>query len=275
MKRILINLSALLILLAILSGCSNSNGATEGQATPDTGDMVRVLFDSGLYAYGDQLLKTKLFSYQDEIYAPLQGIFEAKYQTFMWDKATQTATVTHNSEITPQLEAIAEHWAYPSIGRGSYRAEYVRILEYDANNATFTCEGRDIYTFRLTSERQEQYSQQLSERQLAVLHEVLSQSLASGKVLKLVSYFPWPLMAGPLPPEVLDEILAPVFVELSYPYTEERQAIIRPITINAEDNGEPLIMNMKALEYEGLLYISVTALDNELHWFWFGSIETD
>jgi len=223
--------------------------------------VVDIMFDSKYYAYGDQLLKTKLFSHQDEIYVPLQGIFEAKYQTFVWNEATQVATVTHNSEITPQLEEIAERWAYPMRGRGSYRVDYVRLIEYDAETSNLICAGREeTYSFQLTEQEQEQFK------------ELLAQGLDTGDLYRLVAYFPWPLAAGGPPPP---EALAPLFVELSYPYSEERQAIVRPITINVEDNGVPVLLSMEALEYDGLLYISVTALDNVLHWFGYGSIVTE
>jgi hypothetical protein len=242
-------------------GARNTIAIDTGKGYTPMDVVVDIMFDSQYYAYGDQLLKTELFSYQDEIYVPLQGIFEAKYQTFVWNEATQAATVTHNPEITPQLEEIAERWAYPMRGRGSYRADYVRLIEYDAETGNLICAGREeTYSFQLTEQEQEQFK------------ELLAQGLDTGSPYRLVAYFPWPLAAGGPPPA---EALAPLFVELTDPHSEERQAIVRPITISVEDNGVPVLLTMEALEYDGLLYISVTALDNVLHWFWYGSIITE
>ncbi len=241
--------------------------------TPMDG-TVDVLFDSRYYAYGDQLLKTELFSYQDEVYVPLQGIFEASWWTFSWDEATQAASITRDSVtiLTPQLEEIAERWAYPMRGRGDYRADYVRLIEYDAETGTLVCAGRETtYSFRLTEQAQGQFQ------------ELLAQGLATGDIYRLVPYFPWPypVGAGHPSPEAWD----PIFVELSYPYSVERQAIVRPITVNVEvrpidKGGIPVLLSIsvEALEYNGLLYVPVTALEqaNIQHWWgsW-GSIVTE
>ena len=208
--------------------------------------VVDVLFDSRYYAYGDQLLKVELFSYQHEIYVPLQGIVEARYQSLNWDEAAQTATITnYNTVITPQLEEIAERWAYPIQGRGGYRADHVRLLEFDETIGNLECVGRaETYSFQLTEQEREQYQ------------DLLAEGLASGDYYRLVAYYPWPLATGPLPPEEL----APVFIELSRSYSEKRQAIVRPIIIKTEDEWGPVVLSTEALEYEGLLYVSITAL---------------
>ena len=233
--------------------------ATDAQTT-----AVDILLDSRYFAVGDQLLRIPLFSYQGDIYVPLQSV-EAKYQSFAWDEATQTATIKHNTMITAELERRAERWAYPNQGRGSYRADYVRIIAFDAETLELTCEGNESYIFTLTEQEAEQYQ------------EMLLDGLVSNSEYRLTAYFPWPLMAGPYPQEVLDQMLAPRFVELTQTYSMMQQAIIRPITVhleNADGMANSHTLSIDALEYDGLLYLSIHLFDETIYWFTYGLIMT-
>ena len=229
--------------------------------------VVDVLFDSRFYAMQDQLLRTPLFSYRGEIYVPLQGIFESMYQTFTWDEAAQTATVTDNSDRTAELERIAEQWTYPTPpGRGSYHADYVSIVEFDAETGSLVCAGSEEYRFTLTEQEKEQ------------VQEMLHNGLAENSKYRLTVFKPWPLGTGPISEEESARRYAPRFVELSPSYSEVRQAVVRPISVymtNGDGMGNPVLLPMDALECDGLLYISINVLDEPLHWFSYGLIVTD
>ena len=246
-------------------------GYTPGNMTVD------IVFDSKYYAYGDQLLKTRLFSYRDEIYVPLQGIFEANYMTFIWNEATQTAMATHNGEITTPLSEIAERWAYPFLARGSYRAAYVRLSTYDDETRTLNCEGRElkIPSLQFEQDSKKTYSLQLTAQEHNRYKELLAYGLGKDVVYRLVIFYPYPLAAGQLPPEAYE----PVFVELINLYSEKQKAGVRAITLNVNNmEGLPMLIPVEALEYEGQLYISVNALNDRGDWNrgdWFGSLSIE
>jgi hypothetical protein len=164
---------------------------------------------------------------------------------------------------------IAERWAYPSIARGFYRVQTVKLLEYDLETKHIVVEGEEVYSFLLNSDRQEGYYPiQLSPAELEELADVLRQGLLS-EALRLVAYFPWPLMAGPLPPEELQEILAPVFVDLSLFKTETQTAVSYNIYLHVQD----MILSLLAVEFDGVIYVPIEELDSYLYWFSFGIVE--
>ena len=276
----------LLTLVLPLFACGSQSGETvssdeDSPATPVTlalnsetlsaGDIVDVLFDSEYYVSCDfNILKSELFSFQDEIYAPLQGLFEAKRMTFKWGEDAQAVTVTvaFPDEITPQLEELAEHWAYPKQERRGYHVpDYVHLIDFvdfDINTKNLICKGlAETYSFRLSEDEQKLYM------------DMINQGLGTSDLYRLVYYQPAPPPAGgpPSPHEI-----APFFVDLANPYSEIRQAIVRPITIvfdngvNYEDGEIPTHMLIDAIEYDGDLYISVPAICNIESWFGYGSI---
>ena len=269
MKKYYILISKLLVILCIsgiLSGCSNKIS---------NGDKVEIIFDSRYYVYAEGLIKTELFSYNKEIYVPLQGIFEAEYMSFMWDESAQTASVTHNWEVTPILEEIALNWIYPKLSaRGNNRVDYVRFLEFDIDERTLVCEGRDESYFRF-DEQEKIYTFTLSEQEKNRFQELIYNGLETDDLYRLVAYFPWPMTVGPPHPNSL----APLLVELTYPYYSVQQAIVRPITINftnIEVNGVHADhISMNALEYDDQLYISITALEKVIPWFSHGILNIE
>ena len=263
MKKFLYRILIIMLIPGILTGCSNKIS---------NGDKVDITIDSRYYANADGLMKTELFSYKKEIYVHLQGIFEADYMSFMWDESTQTASVTNNWEVTPALEEIAENWSYPRLSaRGNNRVDYVRFLEFDEDKNTLVCEGREDCYFRAAGQ-DKTYTFQLSEQEKNQFQELIYKGLETGDLYRLVVYFPWPMTAGQPHPDAT----APILVELTYPSYEERQAIVRPITINFTNifvNETPVHqISMNALEYDNLLYISINALEKALPWFSYGIV---
>jgi len=67
-------------------------------------------------------------------------------------------------------------------------------------------------------------------------------------------------------------------IDLSPLYSETREAIVRPVTVNVENGdgmGNLVSLSIDALEYDGLFYVSIPALYNETQWFSYGSIIMD
>ena len=246
------------------------------------GEIVNVLVDSRYYVEFSQLLmRTPLLSYENEIYAPLQGLFEVHQLTYEWDEYAKTAKISHNDYGQSELDEIASKWMYPSLWRGFYRPDYVQITEFESQTGKLVCTGSERRDSHWSEEiAVETYSFLLDEQEIEEYSELISSAMDSGEMLRLVAFFPFPLAAGAPPPP---EAFAPIFIELTTPYSETQQAEIVNISINTDSfygiydkNGNPThpLLSIKTLNFDGELYASVLALSEVINYWSYGYIGT-
>jgi hypothetical protein len=101
-----------------------------------------------------------------------------------------------------------------------------------------------------------------------MLEETLQRGVL-GEPLRQVAFFPFPLGAGPVSPEEMQAIFAPVFVDLQLFSTEEKRAVSYHVTVYVDD----LVMTLLAIEYQGMVYVSIEAMYSQLPWFVYGRLE--